>query len=139
VAVAALGVILGAVYLLWMFQRTMFGPITKPENEKLADLSLRERLVFAPVIFLIFFMGIYPKPFLERIDPSAQAMVTSFQIKRCASILVADQDGPALMDQLVDQCTDPAAVIAEEYGPDDSGFGPVTASAPVAAADGGAK
>ncbi len=130
VAIAATGVVLGAVYLLWLFQRTMFGPITKPENETLKDLSLRERLVFAPVIFLIVFMGVYPKPFLERIDPSAQAMVSSFQVKRCASILVADRSVPALMTEVVDGCEDPAAVIAEAYGDPQrqSGFGPVKAA-----------
>src|SRR5439155_665992 len=48
--IAASGVILSAVYMLWMFQRVMFGPVTHPENEKLLDLSLRERLVFAPLL-----------------------------------------------------------------------------------------
>ena len=67
---AATGVVLSAVYMLWMFQRVMFGPVTRPENEKLADLTLRERLVFAPIILLIFWMGVMPQPFLDRMQPS---------------------------------------------------------------------
>jgi len=67
-ALAATGVILSACYMLWMFQRVMFGPVTHPENEKLKDLSLRERLVFAPLIILILWMGVAPQPFLDRIQ-----------------------------------------------------------------------
>ena len=67
---AALGVILSACYMLWMFQRVMFGPVTHPENEKLSDLTLRERLVFAPLLLLIFWMGVTPQPLLDRMQPS---------------------------------------------------------------------
>jgi NADH-quinone oxidoreductase subunit M len=68
--IAATGVILSAVYMLWMFQRVMFGPVTHPENEKLKDLTLRERLVFAPLLLLIFAMGVMPQPFLDRMQPA---------------------------------------------------------------------
>jgi len=68
--IAASGVILSAVYMLWMFQRVMFGPVTHPENETLKDLTLRERLVFAPLLLLIFAMGIMPQPFLDRMQPA---------------------------------------------------------------------
>src|SRR5262245_61064309 len=67
---AATGVILSACYMLWMFQRVMFGPVTHPENEKLQDLSLRERLVFAPLLVLIVWMGVMPQPFLDRVQPA---------------------------------------------------------------------
>jgi len=69
-AVAATGVILSACYMLWMFQRVMFGPVTHTENEKLQDLTLRERLVFAPLIILIVWMGVAPQPFLDRVQPA---------------------------------------------------------------------
>jgi len=68
--VAATGVILSAVYMLWMFQRVVFGPVTHAENEKLADLSFRERLVFAPLILLIFAIGFFPQPFIDRMQPA---------------------------------------------------------------------
>ncbi len=68
--IAATGVILSALYMLWMYQRVFFGPVTHEANEKLADLTLRERLVFAPLILLIFWMGVYPQPILSRAQPT---------------------------------------------------------------------
>ena len=73
--VSALGVILSACYMLWMFMRVMFGPITHPENEKLSDLSGRERLVFAPLLVLIFWMGVMPQPLLDRMQPSLERVL----------------------------------------------------------------
>src|SRR5262249_54747590 len=64
------GVILSACYMLWMFQRVVFGPITHEENERLGDLTMRERLVFAPLLLLIFWMGVMPQPFLGRMQPA---------------------------------------------------------------------
>src|SRR5512136_2661915 len=72
---AATGVILSACYMLWMFQRVMFGPITHPENEKLSDLTLRERLVFAPILVLIFWIGFTPQPLLDRAQASLDRVV----------------------------------------------------------------
>ena len=69
-AAAALGVILSAVYLLWMYQRVIFGPVTHEENRTLPDLSLRERLVFAPLLVLVFWIGFVPQPFLDRVTPA---------------------------------------------------------------------
>ena len=69
-AVAATGVILSACYMLWMYQRVAFGPITHEENRRLGDLTLRERLVFAPLLVLIFWMGVTPQPFLDRMQPA---------------------------------------------------------------------
>jgi len=69
-AIAASGVILSACYMLWMFQRVIFGPVTHEENRNLKDLSLRERLVFAPLLILIFWMGVMPQPFIDRMQPA---------------------------------------------------------------------
>ncbi len=69
-ALAATGVILGAVYMLWMFRRVVFGPLTHPENAKLTDLNAREMVILAPIVVLIFVMGIYPQPFLSRMEPA---------------------------------------------------------------------
>lgn len=117
VTVGAVGVILGAVYLLYLFQRLMFGPITNPKNEGLSDLSIRERLVFAPLILLIIGMGVYPHPFLARINPTSNAAVAAFNLKRCASIVHAGtlSTEPALMSE-IGGCEDPEATIAAVYG-----------------------
>ena len=70
-AAAATGVILGAVYMLWMYRRVVFGPLNNPANEKLPDLNGRELLLLAPIVILIVLMGVYPRPFLQRIEPAA--------------------------------------------------------------------
>jgi len=73
--IAATGVILSALYMLWMFQRVFFGPVTHDENKSLVDLTGRERLVFAPLIVLIFWMGVYPQPILSRVQPTLDRTV----------------------------------------------------------------
>jgi len=74
-AVAGLGVILGAVYMLWMVQRVFFGPLKKPENQKLKDLSLREAVVLIPLILVIFLIGLFPNLFLGKVERSINAFV----------------------------------------------------------------
>jgi NADH-quinone oxidoreductase subunit M len=74
-AVAASSLVLGAAYMLWLYQRTMFGKIENPKNEKLPDLNPREIAIFVPLIILAVWIGIYPKPFLERIAPTVNAVV----------------------------------------------------------------
>jgi len=73
--ISAAGVILAAVYLLWMFRRTMYGPIENEENKKLTDLNLREWLVFVPIVIPIVWIGVYPYPFLVRIGPAVEKVI----------------------------------------------------------------
>jgi NADH-quinone oxidoreductase subunit M len=80
-AVAALGVVLGAVYLLHLYQKLMFGPITHPKNADIEDANAREILTFVPLIIMIFLMGIYPKPFLSRMAPSVDLFLKEYRIK----------------------------------------------------------
>jgi NADH-quinone oxidoreductase subunit M len=74
-AIAATGVILAAAYMLWMFQRVMLGEITKPQNEDLKDLSSREILVLSLVVIFIFWIGIYPQTFLNRMEPTINSYI----------------------------------------------------------------
>jgi NADH-quinone oxidoreductase subunit M len=74
-AIGATGVILGAVYMLWMVQRVFFGPVTHEENRSLKDLSTREVAVLLPLVILIFWMGLYPKPWLSRMEPAIDQML----------------------------------------------------------------
>ncbi len=69
------GVILAAAYLLWLYQRVFFGQVTNPKNEKLADLSPREVLTFAPLIAMALFIGLYPKPFFQILEPPVKQLV----------------------------------------------------------------
>jgi NADH-quinone oxidoreductase subunit M len=67
---ATSGVILAAVYMLWMFQRVMFGKLDNPENQKLSDLSVREICVMLPLLVFIFWIGVCPNTFLEKMEPA---------------------------------------------------------------------
>jgi NADH-quinone oxidoreductase subunit M len=77
-AAAATGVILGAIYMLWMYRRVIFGPLRNPANEKLTDLNGRELLLLAPIVVLIVWMGVYPRPFLRRIEPAVALTLKKF-------------------------------------------------------------
>jgi NADH-quinone oxidoreductase subunit M len=74
--IASSGVILSAVYMLWMFQRVMFGELDNPKNQKLSDLNAREIGIMVPLIIMIFVMGIYPKPFIDKMDPAVKKLVS---------------------------------------------------------------
>jgi len=95
--IAALGVILAAVYMLWMYQRVMFGELTHADNRQLPDLNLREIVVLVPIVLVIVWIGMYPHSFLMRIEASTSAIAerldTAAQIRaaqtgmtRCAEM-----------------------------------------------------
>ena len=71
---AATGVIWAAVYMLWMLQRVVFGKITNPENASLKDLNSRELGLLLPLLFLMLFMGVYPRVFLDRSKSSVETI-----------------------------------------------------------------
>jgi NADH-quinone oxidoreductase subunit M len=70
--VAASGIVLGAAYMLYLYQRTMFGKVENPKNEGLLDLDHREFATFAPLLILAVWIGLYPAPFLRRLETSVQ-------------------------------------------------------------------
>jgi NADH-quinone oxidoreductase subunit M len=72
---AVLGIILAAAYLLWLYQRIFFGPVTNAKNEKLQDLTPREMAYFMPLVLLAFWIGLYPKPFFEILDQPVREVV----------------------------------------------------------------
>lgn len=76
--IAAGGVILSAVYMLWMYQRVMFGPITADVNRTIKDLDYRERFILVPLVILIFWIGIYPQPLISKYKLSVQAVTGIF-------------------------------------------------------------
>jgi len=73
--IAALGIVLGAAYMLWMYQRVFFGPLTNPDNRGLQDLNRREILYLAPLVILCFWIGLYPKPFLAVLEKPVNYVV----------------------------------------------------------------
>ncbi len=75
----ALGVIFAAVYLLWMFQRVFQGEVKNKKNLGLPDLSAREVALLVPILILIFWIGLYPKPFLDLTAPAANQLAAALQ------------------------------------------------------------
>jgi NADH-quinone oxidoreductase subunit M len=71
-AFAALGMILGAVYMLWMYQRVFLGKINNPANQSLGDLTGREKLILIPILAMMLWIGVYSGPFLRRMDVSVK-------------------------------------------------------------------
>ena len=78
---AGSGVILAAVYLLWMYERMFTGPVLNPKNEGLSDLGFREIAILVPLIVLIIGIGVYPKPVLDRIEPSVEIILDRIQVE----------------------------------------------------------
>jgi len=76
---AALGVILAAIYILYMFQKMFLGPLDKEENKKLKDLNWREIATLVPLLVFIFWIGLYPKPFFDLMAPAVDNLVKIIQ------------------------------------------------------------
>jgi len=114
-AIAATGVILAAVYLLWMYQRVMFGPVTNEKNRGLRDLSPREFWTLVPVLVMILWLGVYPNTFLRKLDGSVGDLVarmgrTMAQVDQPAQVLPAAFVGDAKPDAAsADAATAPTA------------------------------
>jgi NADH-quinone oxidoreductase subunit M len=77
---ATAGVVLAAVYMLWMFQRVMFGSVTHDENRRLRDLTAREIAVLLPVLLVIVWIGVYPRPFLAVTEASVKQLLAQVHV-----------------------------------------------------------
>jgi NADH-quinone oxidoreductase subunit M len=91
---ATFGVVLAAIYLLWAYRRVFHGPVTNEANTTLSDMNVREWLMLAPVMALIVFIGVYPKPFLDRIEPAAEKVVTQLRDSSMIPGQVEEAVGP---------------------------------------------
>ena len=76
VVLSATGVVLGAIYMLWMYQRVFLGKLVHEENRGLPDLSLREWVVLVPIMIFIVLLGVRPAPLLERMEPSIERLLS---------------------------------------------------------------
>ncbi|MEK9693051.1 MAG: NADH-quinone oxidoreductase subunit M [Rhodospirillaceae bacterium] len=76
---ASLGVVLGAAYMLWLYRRVVFGSLTREDLKLITDINIREVAIFAPLILLTLWMGIYPTPFLEIMDASVANLINQYQ------------------------------------------------------------
>jgi NADH-quinone oxidoreductase subunit M len=99
---ATTGVILAVCYMLWMFKRVMFNKLTNPENQKLKDLNKREWAILLPIAILVFWIGIYPKPLISRMDASVNHLLTQVdeKYKLTLNSLEKDKIKYAMKDEL---------------------------------------
>ncbi|MGH7388364.1 MAG: NADH-quinone oxidoreductase subunit M [Candidatus Rokuibacteriota bacterium] len=93
-AAATTGIIFAAVYLLWMYQRVIFGPLTHEENRRLPDLTPREWALVTPLVLLIVWIGVYPAPFTRPTEATVEALIVRVQTK--ADVTVAGAGAAAL-------------------------------------------
>jgi NADH-quinone oxidoreductase subunit M len=75
----ATGVVLGAVYMLFLYRRVIYGKLEKADVKAMTDLSAREIAIFAPLVVLVLWMGIYPSSFLEPMHASVENLITNYQ------------------------------------------------------------
>ncbi|MCZ6650761.1 MAG: NADH-quinone oxidoreductase subunit M [Acidobacteria bacterium] len=92
----ATGIVLGAAYMLWLYQRTMFGKLDNPENENLKDLNIREWVYLTPLVVLCFWIGPYPKPFFAMLEPATAKLAATLENSRPAEFT---WEGDALLRQ----------------------------------------
>jgi NADH-quinone oxidoreductase subunit M len=81
-ALAALGIILGAAYMLYLYRRVIFGALTKESLKRITDLTPREVAVFAPLVVLVLWMGVYPSTFLDMMHVSVDNLVNRLEMAR---------------------------------------------------------
>jgi NADH-quinone oxidoreductase subunit M len=89
---ATTGVVLGATYMLWLYRRVIFGVLEKENLKAILDLTPREIALFAPLIMLVLWMGIYPAPFLDAMAASVEQLITNYQTALAeAGVTVAER------------------------------------------------
>lgn len=74
-------IVLGAIYMLSLYKKSFFGPVTNEENKKLADLDGREMVSLVPLVLIVVWLGVYPKPILDPIDNSVKALLNFMEEK----------------------------------------------------------
>src|SRR6185295_16419580 len=92
---AAIGIVLGAAYMLWLYQRVFFGPLTNEENRGLPDLNRREILYLAPLIVLCFWIGLYPKPFFRVLEKPVEYVLQKVDPTYATAVAAAPAAAPA--------------------------------------------
>lgn len=111
--IATTGVILGAVYMLWAYQKVAFGPVTREENRSLRDLDWKEATALLPLCALVVLMGVYPKPFLDRMTPTTKAYISEVKARAMESRKLDE----AKKEKAGDKAPDKAAALPAPLSP----------------------
>ena len=77
---ASLGIILSAVYMLYLYKRIIFGVITNEKVKDILDLDLREKIILIPLLLTVFLIGIFPNIFLDPMRQSIEIIITNYEI-----------------------------------------------------------
>ena len=85
------GIVLAAVYMLWMVQRVFFGEVNNEQNKSLVDVSWREKIIAAALIVMVFWIGIYPQTFLRKIEPSVKYLIETIKQKEKVTSIIDHQ------------------------------------------------
>ncbi len=109
--IAATGVILGAAYMLYMYRRVFFGELDKDELKAMPDLETREMALFVPLIVAVFWLGVYPKSFLDIINPASERLLVQHERALARSCGRSDIGGARLR-----ACPGPAGVVDAGMG-----------------------
>jgi NADH-quinone oxidoreductase subunit M len=119
---ATTGVIFAAVYMLWMFQRVMFGELKNPKNAELKDLSSREVVLMLPLLLFVFWIGVYPNTFFDKMNPAIEQLIQQVkgrQIQALQIVPAAEAAEPVSMLPAADgsaPAENGAAPAAKEAG-----------------------
>jgi NADH-quinone oxidoreductase subunit M len=105
---AASGIVLGAGYMLWMYQRVFFGELTNEKNKDLKDLNLREQWTLIPLVIIAFWIGLYPKPFFDRMAPTVDRVLER--------VAVAMPEAETAADHVAAVASPPAGEVSGESG-----------------------
>jgi NADH-quinone oxidoreductase subunit M len=104
----ASGIVLGAAYMLWLYQRVFFGELTNEKNKALPDLNLREQWTLIPLVVIAIWIGLYPKPFFDRMAPTVDRVL--------ARVVAARPDLDTGAARVAEIAHAPAAEPAGEHG-----------------------
>jgi NADH-quinone oxidoreductase subunit M len=116
--ISALAIILAAGYMLWLVRRVFFGPIVHTVNETIRDLSRRELVTLLPLVILIFWIGIYPKPFLDRIGPDLQLWLSRARPQEMIQVVPKEDPAPAAVRKIPPHRPDTTLVPRRDAVPD---------------------
>ena len=135
---AVIGIVLGAAYLLWLYQRVMFGPVTNPANEHLPDLNAREYATLLPLVLLAFWIGIYPKPLFTVLEVPVHQIVQQVNPGYYTAQAAAERKAALPVASNGQEATTPAigaAAIPPNEGANEAALAAASAAQPPAAAE----
>ncbi|MFW6143070.1 MAG: hypothetical protein ACOC39_02440, partial [Desulfovermiculus sp.] len=97
--IATSGALFSVIYMLWMYQRVMFGPLDKEQNKGLTDLTFRETAIMVPIAVLIIVMGIFPGLFLRKMDASTEHFIHTVK-SRYQTYVALEENRPPFANQV---------------------------------------